>query len=221
MDKLRTATHRARRQRAEIWAAVHEERHRLAGDLETIAPERWQVSSLCAGWSVHDVLAHLVDSAVTSRRSFARQMITARFDFDRVNDHGVHRHKAADPQVTLTRFRAVTASTSTPPGPLATRLVEAYVHGEDIRRPLGIQASYPHAHVLTALDYLARASAGFGGGRDRVRGLRLAPEETDRHIGDGALVRGPAMSLLLAVSGRPVGPEELSGPGAAALAARL
>jgi hypothetical protein len=57
----------------------------------------------------------------------------------------------------LDAFRAVTDRTATPPGPVATRLVEAYVHGEDIRRPLGIQRDYPHEHVMTALEYRARA----------------------------------------------------------------
>jgi hypothetical protein len=52
-------------------------------------------------------------------------------------------HKAIDPYETLNAFRAVTDCTDTPPGPLATRLVEAYVHGEDIRRPLGIHSDYP------------------------------------------------------------------------------
>lgn len=207
--------------RSDIWAAVHEERCRLVRDLETIAPEGWQVPSLCAGWSVHDVVAHLIDSATTSRLAFVRQLIAARFDFDRANDDGIRRHKAADSHVTLARFRAVAGRTDTPPGPLATRLVEAYVHGEDIRRPLGIEVTYPHEHVLVALDYLARASAGMGGGRERVRGLRLVPHETDGHIGDGTPVRGPAISLLLAVSGRRVGPDEITGPGARILAARL
>lgn len=206
--------------RSDIWAAVHEERRRLGRDLEAISAEQWQVPSLCAGWSVHDVLAHLIDSATTSRLGFARQLIRAGFDFDRANDSGIRTHQAADARVTLARFRAVVGRTDTPPGPLETRLVEAYVHGEDIRRPLGVRVSYPHEHAVAALDYLARASAGMGGGRDRVRGLRLVPDETDRRIGDGAEVRGPAISLLLAVSGRQVAPDEITGPGAPALAAR-
>lgn len=203
-----------------IWEAVHEERRRLVRDLAGLAPERWQVPSLCPGWSVHDVLAHMVDSATTTRLGFARQMVTARLDFDRANEHGVMRHKAADPHETLEAFRAVADRTHTPPGPLATRLVEAYVHGEDVRRPLGIQADYPHEHVMTALRYMARTGAGFGGGRERVRGLRLRPLEDVGDLGKGPEVRGSAISLLLATSGRPVDATELSGAGARALAAR-
>lgn len=207
-------------QRSAIWQAVHEERHRLVSDLENIGLEQWQTSSLCPGWSVHDVVAHLIDSAVTTRLGFARQMVTARFDFDRANDHGVHRHKAIDPSTTLDAFRAVTDRTDTPPAPPATRLVEAYVHGEDIRRPLGIHRDYPPDHVVTALEYMARTGAGFGGGKERVRGLRLIPLPEGRAIGEGPEVRGEGIALLLAASGRRTRPGELSGHGARVLAAR-
>lgn len=206
--------------RSAIWQAVHEERRRLVADLGDLSLEQWQTPSSCPGWSVHDVLAHLIDSAVTTRLGFVRQMVTARFDFDRANDHGVVKHKAVDPQETLNAFRAVTGRTDTPPGPLATRLVEAYVHGEDIRRPLGIHRDYPSKHVMTALDYVARTGAGFGGGSERVRGLRLSPQPDGRAVGEGLDVRGTPVALLLAASGRPTGPDELTGDGARLLAAR-
>lgn len=208
-------------ERETVWAAVHSERRSLVHDLAGISDEQWRVPSLCPGWSVHDVVAHLIDAAVTSRLGFIRQMVAARFDFDRANDHGVERHRADDPWQTLERFRSVTDRTDTPPGPLATRLVEAYVHGEDIRRPLGIEADYPAEHVVTALEYMARTGAGIGGGKERVVGLCLRPLDTDHRIGDGAVVQGSPISLLLAVSGRPVDPGELTGDGAATLAARI
>lgn len=206
--------------RSVIWQAVHQERRRLVADLEGITPKQWQAQSLCPGWSVHDVLAHLIDSATTSRLGFVRQMVTARFDFDRANDHGVRRHRADDPHETLHAFREVADRTDTPPGPLATRLVEAYVHGEDIRRPLGINRDYPHQHVIAALEYTARTPAAFGGGKERVQGLRLSPVDGGRSVGEGPEVRGTPIVLLLAASGRPLDSHELTGPGAPVLAAR-
>lgn len=205
---------------ATIWAAVHQERHRLVLDLEALTDEQWQAPTPCPGWSVHDVLAHLVDSATTTRLGFVRQMLSSRFDFDRANAAGVARHRRSDPRETLAAFRAAAHRTDAPPAAVATRLVEAYVHGEDIRRPLGITASYPTEHVMTALSYMARTGAGLGGGRERVKDLRLSPSDSDGHLGQGPEVRGDAISLLLATSGRPVRPAELSGPGATTLAAR-
>lgn len=103
--------------RSVIWQAVHKERRRLVEDLEGLSDEQWQTPSLCPGWSVHDVVAHLIDSAVTTRLGFVRQMLMARLDFDRANDHGVAKHRTADPGDTLEAFREVCDRTDTPPGP--------------------------------------------------------------------------------------------------------
>ncbi|MHA6622753.1 hypothetical protein [Pseudonocardia sp. DLS-67] len=48
--------------------------------------------------------------------------------------------------------------------------------------------------------------------------VRLTAEDADLSIGDGPEVTGTALSLLLAVSGRRVAPDDLDGPGAGALA---
>ncbi len=114
------------------------------------------------GWSVHDVVAHLTDSALTTRFGFVRQMVCTRFDFDRANEEGVAERKATDPVQTLAASRATADRTCSPPPPIATRLVEANVHGEDIRLPLGIQHAYPMEPVTMALTHMVRTSAGFG-----------------------------------------------------------
>ena len=65
-----------------------------------------------------------------------------------------------------------------------------------------------------------KTAVGFGGGRDRVVGLRLTATDSDVALGgaDADEVRGRAIDLLLAVSGRPVPPGVLVGPGAEKLA---
>lgn len=186
-----------------VWPIVHAERRALAADLEGLSDEQWATPSLCSGWDVHDVVAHLVDSAKTGRLSFIRRLIAARFDFDRDNDAGIVRERREDPRQTRAALVAVADLTRTPPANLATRLVEAFVHGEDIRRPLGIEAVYPTPAVLTALEYQLRTSTSMGGGRERARDVRLVVEESGIVLGNGVEVRGSAIDLLLAVSGRP------------------
>lgn len=200
---------------ADVWAAVHRERAALARDLASLTAAQWSAPTACTGWDVHDVVAHLVDSARSTWWGFARDMVTARFDFDRQNALGVARERHADPAATLAALRAVQTRTSTPPAPLATRLVEAFVHGEDIRRAVGGSGDYPPAAVLHALDLQLRTSVKMGGGRERAAGLRLITG--GRSTGDGPEVHGSPIALLLAVSGRPLRPGELTGPGAAAL----
>lgn len=186
-----------------VWPTVHAERARLVADLENLSVEQWNTPSPCPGWTVHDVLAHLVDTARMSRSGFVRRMIAARFDFDRDNAKGVARERRTDPVATLAAMRAARDLTLTPTAPRATRLVEAFVHGEDIRRPLGIPGDYPADAVVTALQYQCRTAVAFGGGRERVTGKRLVVTDAGVEIGSGTEVHGRAIDLLVAVSGRP------------------
>ena len=198
----------------EIWRTVHAERRRLAADLSGLRDEQWAAASLCPGWDIHDVLAHLVDTARTSRLSFVRDLVAARMDFDRANEKGIAREKRPDPRHTLDALTQAAELTRTPPANLATRLVEAIVHGEDIRRPLGMPNSYPRPAIAQALTYQLRTPVSFGGGRDRVAGLRLVDRATGAAWGQGDEVEADALDLLLAVSGRPVAPGSLAGSGA-------
>lgn len=200
--------------RDRTWAFVHAERRALADDLDRLSPEQWGTPSLCPGWTVHDVVAHMVDSAKTTRLGFLSRMVVARGDFDRDNETGIARERFADPKRTLDAFRGVIDRTSTPPAPLVTRVVEQILHGEDIRRPLGIEHEYPSDQLVSALQYLLRTSVQVGGARERADGLRLAATDADVLSGDGDEVRGTVSTLLVAISGRPVAPGELHGPAA-------
>ena len=207
--------------RPAVWQAVHAERRALISDLEPLSPEQWSRPSLCPGWDIHDVVAHLVDTAKTTRLGFLRRLIAARFAFDQANADGVTRERAAAPDVTLAEFRRVEEATKTPPAALATRLVEAIVHGEDIRRPLGIPHSYPADSVEDALRYQLKTGTGMGGGRERAAGFRLKALDSQLAHGAGPEVRGNSVALLMAVSGRRVTADDFSGAGATAFLRKL
>ncbi len=201
----------------DVWPSVHAERAALIDDLERLDDESWDLPSLCAGWTVHDVVAHLVDTARTTRRGFVVGLARARFDFDRQNARGVERERGASPQQTLERLRHVASRTSTPPAPLDSRLVEEIVHGEDIRRPTGVTRPYPVELVVRSLRLQTRTPASFGGAKELTTRVRLTAVDADVSIGDGPQVRGTALSLLLAACGRRVALDDLDGPGVAAL----
>ena len=208
------------RHNPEVWPVVHDERLALLRDLENLSAKQWETQSLCPGWDVHDVLAHLTDSAKTTRWGFIRRMVLAGFDFDKDNAVGIATQRCVDPAQTLAGFRDVLGRTSTPPAAPATRLVEAFVHGEDIRRPLGMRGDYPASPVAKALAYQLRTSVKMGGGKERAAGYTLVATDTTFGHGAGQEVHGKAIALLLAVSGRPVAPDELTGPGAEAFVER-
>ncbi|MCT4353552.1 maleylpyruvate isomerase family mycothiol-dependent enzyme [Streptomyces sp. Je 1-79] len=204
----------------DVWTLVHAERAALVGDLAGLDDEQWERPSLCDGWTVHDVVAHLVDSARSTRLSFVVGLVRARFDFDRQNALGAARARGATPQETLDRFREASSRRSTPPAPLESRLVEEVVHGEDIRRPLGITRSYPPEAVVRALRLQTRVPSSFGGAKELLDHVQLRATDSDLTVGTGPEVTGPALGLLLAVSGRRVAWDELDGAGVPVLTTR-
>lgn len=195
----------------DVWPLVHDERAALLADLETLSPAQWDTPSLCDGWTVRDVAAHLVQNASTTLPTMARDVVLARFDFDRMNDRGVARHRGESPSDVLAALRDRLRSTRTPPVDRASRLVEEVVHGEDVRRPLGIVRHYRAAAVVPALEYQLRTPDAVGGSRRRSAGLRLVATDAPfahGEVGEGGReVRGRAVDLLVAACGRTPWPE--------------
>lgn len=202
-----------------IWPTIHAERGSLADDLDVLSSEQWEMQSLCSDWTVHDVLAHLLSAAKMTPPRFAAKFASAGFDFNKFAAKQVALEKGASPAATLAAFRAVQDRTSAPPGPKDTWLGEAFVHGEDIRRPLGISHDYPLPYVTRAIVFYSGSNAIIGG-KERIDGLTLRASDTEFSVGSGPLVEGPAISLLLAASGRKSALDDLTGPGVENLLAR-
>jgi uncharacterized protein (TIGR03083 family) len=203
----------------DIWPVVHAERRALAADLAGLTPEQWATPSLCGGWSVHDVLAHMVATAKETPPRFLVGMLTSGFRLSRMTEKRIAEERAGGPAATLAAFRAVETARSAPPGPKLSWLGEALVHGEDIRRPLGIAHEYPVASVTAVTDFYASSNVLIGG-KNRVAGLTLQATDTEWSHGSGPVVSGPARALMLATTGRKAALDELSGPGLETLRAR-
>lgn len=197
---------------SDIWPTIHAERRALADDLAGLDNAQWQTQSLCTEWTVHDVLAHQLSAAHMTPPKFFVKFAAAGFNFDKFAAKEVARQGAGGPAATLAAFRAAFDRTSAPPGPKTTWLGEAIVHGEDIRRPLGIAHTYPMDAVTRTIAFYADSNAIIGG-RNRVAGLTLTATDADFSIGSGPEVSGPALALLLAASGRKSALDELTGPG--------
>lgn len=71
---------------------------------------------------------------------------------------------------------------------------------------------------MRSLQYQARTSVSLGGAKQRVAGVCLRATDADLSIGNGPEASGPALSLLLAISGRGEALVDLDGPGANKLA---
>ncbi len=207
--------------RPAVDAAVSAERHRLADSVADLTDEQWATPSLCAAWTVRDVVAHLT---VTTRLTVPRLLwaaVRARGSFDRMEvDLAAQRAAAYSPAELVAQLRDSAASTrrfpgSTPMDPL----MDLVVHAQDIARPLGRRLVSPPDVVAACLAYVAPNR--FMGGPQRLAGVQLVSTDTGWTHGDGAELRGPDIDLLLVAAGRRAGLDGLEGPGAQVLAARL
>jgi uncharacterized protein (TIGR03083 family) len=207
------------RTKSETWSLIHAERAALAADLVHLTDAQWSTPSRCAGLTVREVLAHLTASATLNGVRWLAGVIRCRFDFDRQVAMRLAEHLGASPAETLARFERVVNSTTAPPLPVPALLGEVVVHGEDIRRPLGITHDYP-VDVLTRVIRYYAGSDQVVVARSRVRGLRLRATDGPFAAGVGPLVSGPTLALVMAMTGRGVFCDELTGEGVAALRAR-
>jgi uncharacterized protein (TIGR03083 family) len=198
---------------------AREERAQLLDLLETLSPDQWETPSLCAGWRVRDVVAHMFSHETLDWLSVIRRFAQRGFRVDGVNAIGVaaYRTRSIDELLALVRAhvtpRGFTAAFG---GTIA--LTDAVIHQQDIRRPLALPRDIPAERLLPALQ--GALAAPVTGARRRARGLRLVATDLDWSAGRGREVRGGAEALLMAVTGRPGVADELTGPGQPVLAAR-
>jgi uncharacterized protein (TIGR03083 family) len=202
------------------WPVIHAERAALADDLAALTPDRWSTPSLCAGWSVHEVLGHMTATATMTPLGFLSQMARVGFRFETMTRRNIDDQTADGPDATLARFRAAHNRSSGPPGPVDSWLGETLVHAEDIRRPLGITHAYP-VDALSRVAEFYRGSNLLIGGKNRVAGLTLHATDTDWSAGTGPEVTGPILALVLATTGRAAALDELTGEGLTTLRDRI
>jgi len=205
---------------ADPWPIIHDERKALLADLEPLTDEQWATRSLCTGWSVRDVLGHMTATAKMTPAKFFAGLIGAGFRFTVMADKDIARETAGTPADTLARFREQLGSTSKPPGPVTAMVGEAVVHGEDIRRPLGITRAYPADVLRTVADFFKGSNLLLGSKR-RIGGLTLRATDADWSTGTGPEVAGPMLSLVLMITGRKAALADLSGAGLATLQGRM
>jgi uncharacterized protein (TIGR03083 family) len=208
---------------AEIHRLTTDNRLLIADLLDTLGEDQWNTVTLCAGWTVHHMAAHLVQPMLVG---FGRFLVTAlrfRGDTDRTVDH-ITRRLARRTRAELTALlRAHADDRLDPPrvGPMGP-FADTCIHLRDIARPLGLPADVPAGHWRVLLDYLtspAVAPALVPPGR--LDGLGLAATDTDWRRGTGAAVTGPIEAIGMAVTGRHAALADLHGPGLPVLATRI
>lgn len=210
-------------------ALVGAEMHDIADLVASLDEDQLHAPSLCDGWRVRDVAAHMASgSSVTLPQVFgaaARQRFNVAKASYLMAIAYADSHTAGDMAATLHRFADDYASGRKKDG-LARMIkpkdlqVDNLIHEQDIRRPLGLPSAVPEERLRAALD-TAPTLAGFVKCKQRAAGLHLRSTDVDWSAGAGPSVAGPALDLLLALSGRPAGLDGLTGDGVSVLAERV
>ncbi len=157
-------------------------------------------------------MAHMTSTAQMTPPKFFAGFMVSGFNFPRFAEDGIKSHRGADPLETLANFRKQQDSTKSPPGPKVTWLGETIIHAEDIRRPLGIAHDYPIDAVRDVLDFYKNSDTLIRA-KSRIAGLTLRATDTDWTHGEGPVVEGRLMDLLMAATGRKAALESLTGDG--------
>lgn len=203
-----------------VLAMAGDERADLADLLETLSPEQWKHPSLCEGWTVRDVVAHMISYEEHGPRDLGRRLVATRFRPWRLNEAALADYAEFGPDE-LVRFLRNHLHPQGSTAALGGRvgLVDALIHHQDIRRPLGLARIVPPERLRVALPFAVTAPPlrGFW----KARGVRLVATDVDWARGRGPEAAGPGEAVLMSMAGRRGVANELSGPGAAILADRL
>ena len=196
---------------------IHRERAGLADVLETLRPDEWEHDSLCTGWTVRDVAAHVISSADASLAEMTVAMVRARGNFNRCMFQEAKRRSARPTAQIIADYRRLDGSRRRPPG--TTRmdpLVDVLMHTQDIVRPLGRQHPMPLPVAAAAGSYVWGHGFPYSP-RKRLGEFRFTATDVDWTVGDGSTVDGPMEAIVLLLTGRTVAIGELTGEGAGAL----
>jgi uncharacterized protein (TIGR03083 family) len=201
-----------------VWAVVDRERLDLADLLDDLAGAEWGRPSLCAGWRVRDVAAHLA-LAQTGPARAAVDLVRAGGSLRRMIHDTAVRHAERPPALLTAQIRGMVGSRRTAPGvtPLEP-LLDVLVHGQDIAVPLGRERHMPVAAAVTAATRVRTMPWPMSTTFPRVRGVRLVATDARWAAGEGELVEGPVEALLMVLTGRTEAVlDRLSGDGVARL----
>jgi uncharacterized protein (TIGR03083 family) len=204
----------------DVWQEIGAERKSLVDALAGLPAADWDRPSLCGGWSVREVVAHLIATASLTPPTFLASMAASGFRFDAMVNRKIRELVAANSDSQLVElYRARVDARTAPPGPTLSWLGETIIHGEDIFRALDGYREHPVERVLAVADFYKNSNLLIGAKR-RIAGLTLRATDADWTHGTGPEVTGASIALLLAMTGRRAPLDDLTGDGVEVLRQR-
>ncbi|NEW46395.1 maleylpyruvate isomerase family mycothiol-dependent enzyme [Nocardia cyriacigeorgica] len=188
------------------------ERAQLVELLRDLSDAEWESPSLCAGWRVRDVVGHLLQDTY-SPLGYAAVVVKSLGSVDKTNNAIVTTSAALSTAQLIDAMAGAGRLSKYAP---TLMLADLMVHQQDIRRPLGRSREIPEDRLITVLDH----PDPFALPGRRMKGLRFVATDVSWTSGDGPEVRGSGEAIALAVVGRTVALDDLTGDGVAELRRR-
>jgi uncharacterized protein (TIGR03083 family) len=196
---------------AYLQPAVAAEFGRLADLLDAASDAQWDTPSLCAGWRVREVIAHLTMAARYSEEEFMAELQRCGFDFTRLSNEIAARDASLPADELIKNLRSEVMRHWAPPGGgYHGALNHVVIHGLDVTVPLGVPRLAPDETMEVILDDLTQGDGTVRFGVE-FAGRRLQATDLDWSFAAGPVLRGAAADLALAICGRSVPPGRLEG----------
>ncbi|TDP43047.1 maleylpyruvate isomerase family mycothiol-dependent enzyme [Nocardia ignorata] len=204
----------------QYWRTITDQRRAIAGFLAELTPAELDAPSLCAGWRVRDVAAHV---ALAPRPpgplAMLREAARARGSFHRLNHDLAVRYADATPDI-ATALASLADSRALPVVTNYRNIhFDVIVHAQDIARPLSRTIEVDAQACEVAAQRVWTMGWPFWA-RRRLRGVSLVADDSAWTVGSGPEIRGSTLDLLLLLTGRPSVLPALTGAGVESLTAR-
>ena len=176
----------------------------LADLLDALAPARWDTPSLCEGWRIREVVAHMTMPARYPPDAFMAELRDCEFDFTLLSNRVAARDAELPTTELVSQLRSPVMQQWTPPGGgYGGALNHVVVHGLDVTVPLGLPRVTPDDTIRVVLDGLTVGGTHAHFGTD-IAGHRLVATDIGWSYGAGPDLRASAQELVLHLTGRRV-----------------
>ncbi|MGD0393942.1 MAG: maleylpyruvate isomerase family mycothiol-dependent enzyme [Acidimicrobiales bacterium] len=183
----------------------------LAELLSTVSEAAWDTPSLCEGWHVREVVAHMTMPARYSNDEFMSELERCGYDFTRLSNEIATRDAGVPSARLVADLRSDVLHRWMPPaGGYHGALNHVVIHSLDITVPLGEPRLAPDATIRVILEDLTEAGVHEHFGID-IDGRSFEASNLDWAFGSGLALRGTAEDLALAMCGRDVPSGRLDG----------
>ena len=195
-----------------VRSAIADERRTLAAVLASLTPEQWEAPSLCAGWRVREVVAHITMAFRYSMPQVVLEMLRSRGKFDAMADRTARRDAArlSTAELIANIADSVDHAWKPPGGGYVGALSHDLIHGLDITVALGLDRRVPLERVRMVVGNLQPRQVKFFG--VDLDGVQLRASDTAWTFGSGEPLVGSAQDLLLVLCGRKLPAGQLEGP---------